>query len=406
MTICLRVPSNMSPPEASSPLDELAPTPARRRIARRLLRWYRDNRRDLPWRKASDPYAVWVSEVMLQQTQVSTVEPYFRRWMDRFPTVGALATANEDEVLHAWQGLGYYSRARSLLRGAQMVVQEHGGKLPVAAHQLRSLPGIGPYTAGAIASIAFDQDEPIVDGNVIRVLTRLFALPGDPQRATLKKQLWQLATLLIPRGQAADFNQSLMELGALVCTPNKPLCSECPVREDCRAVRQDRVSSYPQLRKRPKPTQVLVAAALTRRAGRVLVVQLPADAKRWASMWQFPNAEVEPATKWPRAKTDSSPWEPNQQLAGAAEQALFDAVGLHGEAGTKLAELRHSVTRFRIHLSLFEVRPEVGKAVARQCQAVRWCRAAELADLAMPAAHRRLAHCLEPTVLAASPRRA
>ncbi|HWZ89432.1 MAG TPA: A/G-specific adenine glycosylase, partial [Polyangiaceae bacterium] len=194
--------------------------PRARAIGRDLLAWYTKHKRDLPWRKSLDPYAVWVSEMMLQQTQVATVIPYFERWMKRFPDVAALAGADESDVLHAWQGLGYYSRARNLRRAAAEMVSRHAGRVPEQVADLCALPGIGPYSAGAIASIAYGRAEPLVDGNVVRVLSRLFARRGDPTRAPLKTELWELARSLVralpPSGAPGDFNQALMELGATV----------------------------------------------------------------------------------------------------------------------------------------------------------------------------------------------
>ena len=188
-------------------------------VTHALLDWYGKQRRPLPWRATRDPYCIWVSEVMLQQTQVATVIGFYERWLRRFPDVAALASAETEDVLRAWEGLGYYSRARNLQRAAQRVVERHGGQLPASVSQLLELPGIGRYSAGAIASIAFALDEPAIDGNIVRVLTRVFALRGDPKRAPLAGRLWQLARELLPSGRAGEFNQALMELGATCCTP-------------------------------------------------------------------------------------------------------------------------------------------------------------------------------------------
>ena len=349
------------------------------RLSNALLDWYAREKRDLPWRRARDPYAVWVSEVMLQQTQVATVLPYYERWMQRFPDARALAAASEDEVLHAWQGLGYYSRARRLLDGARAVVERHGGRLPRSAGELRALPGIGPYSAGAIASIAYGAPEPIVDGNVVRVLTRLFALRGDPAKAPLKNKLWELARALIPQGRASDFNQSLMELGATLCTPKQPRCYACPVRTGCGAFSQGLVEKLPETARRPATTAVQMVAALVWRRGRVLVTQLPDSAPRWAGMWQFPNAER-------KAKET-----PEQALS----RAVRDSVGLDAEATGLVAVVRHGVTRYRITLDAYRASAPKGRARALGCQALRWCAPAELGTLAMPAAHRKIAGKLE-----------
>ena len=200
-------------------------------LQRRLLAWYRRHQRDLPWRRTRDPYAIWVSEIMLQQTQVATAIPYYERFLRRFPHVRALARAPMERVLKSWEGLGYYSRARNLRRAAQIVLAEHGGRLPEEPEALRKLPGIGRYTAGAISSIAFDRDEPVLDGNVIRVLCRVFLIRANPKSARTQKRLWKLAEELLPAGHASFFNQALMDLGATICMPSHPHCDRCPLRQ-------------------------------------------------------------------------------------------------------------------------------------------------------------------------------
>jgi A/G-specific adenine glycosylase len=339
---------------------------------------------------------------MLQQTQVSTVEPYFRRWLRLFPTVNALADAEEQAVLHAWEGLGYYSRARALLRGAREVMSLHAGQLPNSAAGLLKLPGIGPYTAGAIASIAYEQDEPIVDGNVIRVLTRLYALAGDPQKSPLKDQLWVLSRRLIPPGQARDFNQALMELGALVCTPKKVRCTECPLRRDCRAFALDAVARFPETASRPKLTDVYVSAALAQRGDRVLVMQLGLDAPRWASMWQFPNLESPQPTLEAAGKSPAKGRPPSEQSrAELAAQALHFHTGLQAAPGEQLLQLRHAVTRYRVHLALYPCHGPKGRLQPSHCAQARWVSLSDLPALAMPAAHRRLAQSISGDTLSA-----
>ncbi|HEX3852541.1 MAG TPA: A/G-specific adenine glycosylase [Polyangiaceae bacterium] len=346
-----------------------------RAIGRALLAWYVEHRRDLPWRRSLDPYSVWVSEMMLQQTQVATVIPYFQRWMQRFPDVAALASATESDVLHAWQGLGYYSRARNLQRAAVLMVREHAGRVPDAVEALLALPGIGPYSAGAIASIAYGKAEPLVDGNVIRVLCRVFALRGDPNKNPLKTELWAHARALVPAQEPGDFNQALMELGATVCSPRSPRCEICPLIKLCQARAQDVAELLPELPARAKPTAVHMVAAIATRAGRVLVTKLNADAPRWASMWLFPNAELTPA-ETPEA---------------AVQRALLDASGLHGKASGIVCVVRHTVTRFRITLDAYRTVELSGSARAKTAAELAWKSPAELSDLAMPAAHRTIA---------------
>jgi A/G-specific adenine glycosylase len=349
-----------------------------RRIGRALLRWYALHKRALPWRETRDPYVVWVSEMMLQQTQVSTVVPYFERWMRRFPDLEALARADESEVLHAWQGLGYYSRARSLLQGARQVRDEHGGRIPDDVATLRTLPGIGPYSAGAIASIAFGKPEPLVDGNVVRVLTRLFALRGDPKKEPLKAGLWLLARTLVQHESPGDFNQALMELGATLCAPRAPRCAECSLAKHCAAKAAGLVEELPELAARPKPTLVRMAAAIASQNGTVLIHKLGPDAARWAGMWQFPNRELGP---------DEAP-------EAAARRALAEQSGIEAAFGPRWCSIQHSVTRYRITLEVYRTLSLLGCARAADIASLAWVKPDELGAFAMPAAHRRIASAL------------
>ncbi|MCK6537500.1 MAG: A/G-specific adenine glycosylase [Polyangiaceae bacterium] len=343
-----------------------------------LLTWYRTHARDLPWRRTRDPYAIWVSEVMLQQTQVATVIPYFERWMQRFPDVSALARAELDDVLHAWQGLGYYSRARSLREAARVVEREHGGRLPRSVPALCQLPGVGRYTAGAIASIAHGTRAPIVDGNVERVLCRLYGLDGDPKKRPLAAELWRLAEALVPERRARDFNQALMDLGATLCTPKAPACERCPWRGPCVARGSNRQGELPARSARPRTTAVRVAAAVVERGGRWLVKQVPEGAPRWAGLWCFPHAD--------RARAE------------AAERALGRALGTRVTTSEHLRTYKHSITRFRITLDVYRcstpARPEG-----------RWLTPAQLLALAMPAVHRRIAETLTSAPRARAPAR-
>lgn len=345
-------------------------------IRERLLVWYESQKRDLPWRRTRDPYAIWVSEVMLQQTQVKTVLGYYERWMQRFPTVDALAGADEADVLHAWQGLGYYSRARRLLAGARAVSERHAGELPRSVEQLLELPGIGPYSAGAIASIAFGQPEPIVDGNVVRVLCRLFALRGDPAKAPLKSELWRLARQLVPSDRPGELNQSLMELGATLCSPSSPRCPECPVRGQCLGLAQGVERELPELAKRKPPTEVQTAAAYVCEGDRVLLRQLPADAPRWAGLWVLPFAELTPG----------------ETPSAAAVRALSE-LGVQGVAQSVVQKAQHTITRFRItlHVVSCTLGPRStlpsGSGLFSFEQIVR---------LALPSVHSRLFKVLDP----------
>jgi A/G-specific adenine glycosylase len=267
-------------------------------IPDKIVAHFRATKRDLPWRQRSDAYAIWVSEIMLQQTRVQTVIPYYERWLERFPTVQALAEAPLDDVLELWSGLGYYSRARNLHRGAREVVATYEGALPGDAAGLRALPGIGRYTAGAIASMAYGERAAVVDGNVARVLARMFEVSEDAKSSAGQRKLWALAESLVPEDAPGDFNQGLMELGALTCTPTNPTCLLCPVREDCGAHANGTVDQYPVLprRKRAADKPLLDRTAVwVERGARVLLARrIPSGL--YGGLWELPqgdNADAE-----------------------------------------------------------------------------------------------------------------
>jgi len=258
----------------------------------RLLDWYDREKRDLPWRRDRDPYRIWVSEIMLQQTRVETVIPYYERFMKKFPTLRALAEAPEEEVLKAWEGLGYYSRARHLHSAVRDVCELYGGQVPDDPDAVASLRGVGPYTAGAILSIAFNRPVPAVDGNVMRVLSRFFLLEDDVAKPSTRTRMEQLARKLIPRERPGDFNQAMMDLGATVCTPKNPGCLICPVMERCAARLQGREKSLPAKSKAGKPRAEYRAVALVEgtgeHAGKILIRQRP-DAGLLAGLWELPH---------------------------------------------------------------------------------------------------------------------
>jgi A/G-specific adenine glycosylase len=261
-------------------------------MARLVVGWFRQHRRDLPWRRTGDPYAIWVSEVMLQQTRIAVVQPYYVRWMRRFPGAAELAAAPLDDVLAAWSGLGYYGRARNLHRGAREVVERWGGRLPATAAELRELPGIGRYTAGAIASIAFGRREPLVDGNVARVLARLFAIEEDVKSAAAARRLWHIAGEMVPDDAPGDFNQGLMELGQEVCTPVAPRCDACPLAWQCAARAQGRAGELPIAGKRRADADrplLRADAVWVERAGRVLMGRRR-PAGLFGGLWELPQA--------------------------------------------------------------------------------------------------------------------
>ena len=256
-------------------------------MQQKLLGWFNKYQRPLPWRKHYRPYDVWVSEIMLQQTQMDTVLPYFERWMEAFPTLRSLAESDEKKVLKLWQGLGYYSRARNIHGSAKEIVEKHGGEFPSDFETILSLKGVGRYTAGAIASIAFNQDKPIVDGNVLRVLSRLYAVRRPIDVEKNKAFFWEKQEKLIPKGEARYFNQALMELGALVCTSQNPACALCPLRSFCKAAKAGDPENYP-FRARRKKSVKIEASALVLKSGGKYLIRLRPLGKIMGGLWEFP----------------------------------------------------------------------------------------------------------------------
>jgi A/G-specific adenine glycosylase len=302
-----------------------------------LLDWYQAHKRDLPWRRLNhDPYAVWVSEIMLQQTTVAAVVPFYERWMARFPTLRSLAEAPLDDVLKHWAGLGYYARARNLHRGAQTVLALHGGQVPSDASALLALPGVGRYTAGAIASIAFGRDAPILDANVVRVLSRVYAIAGDPKvSAAVQGQLWALAETLIPPGRAADFNQAMMELGALVCMPAAPKCAACPVSPLCAAYALGEPTAFPQFTQAKKWLDTEdVSVAVRDSQGRVLLAQRSPALPLWGGLWELPRATRQAG----------------ETVADCAARAACEAAGVGVTSLRPFGHVKHVVANRRVTL--------------------------------------------------------
>ncbi len=314
-----------------------------------LLAWYRANRRDLPWRRTKDPYAIWISEAMLQQTRVETVLAYWPKFLVRFPDIASLARAREEDVLAAWSGLGYYRRARSLREAAIAIVERHDGEFPKDRASVLALPGIGPYTAGAVLSIAFGQREPIVDGNVARVFSRLFAIEDELGSTNSQRRLWELAQELLPKsGDAGDWNQALMELGAMLCTARDPNCDACPLAERCLALAENRVAQLPRVKARPTPLDVAVVVLIVRRDGAWLFEQRSEKAARMAGLWELPTREIGVHRGLFRAA-----WEPG---------GLFSS-------GRELGRARHTITRHRIEVHVREGELAVGASLPT---AFRW----------------------------------
>jgi A/G-specific adenine glycosylase len=344
-----------------------------------LLAWFARCARDLPWRRTRDPYAIWVSEIMLQQTQVKTVIPYWERWMREFPNAAAVTRAHPERLHKMWAGLGYYTRVRNLQRAAQVIVAEHGGQFPREITALRALPGIGRYTAGAIASIAFDEPRPILDGNVIRVLTRVFGIAADPRTPQVNARLWDLAEQLVshahrlatPPTPCSHLNQSLMELGALVCTPRSPRCAKCPVRDGCVAFRSGLQDKLPRRPARIPATARQYQAFVIERRGRLLVWQRPASVVN-AQLWEFPAVEIPPGRS-------------------GRPSAHRPPPGVRLIAGPPLCVIKHCITRYRMTVTAWRAELIGASDTApRVFPAARWKSRAQLAQLAFTSAHQRI----------------
>lgn len=314
-------------------------------IRQKLLGWYDGAARNLPWRQTRDPYAIWVSEVMLQQTRVETVIPYYRRFLESFPTPSALAAAEEDAVLSHWSGLGYYRRARLLHAGVREVVAQYGGAVPEDADARRALPGVGRYTAGAIGSIAFDKEEPIVDGNVTRVLARLFRIDTPVGTSATSNRLWNEAARLVPGARPGAFNQALMELGATVCTPKQPRCEACPIATDCKAYEAGEVESLPVRRVRKGPTEMKLAAVVaTRGRGSDLLLWLVrSEQNLFGGLWGLPMVA--------REALDES--DAREALREAGISARLDA--------EPKGRVEHVLTHRRLHVELFRATAAKGE---------------------------------------------
>ena len=343
-----------------------------------LLEWYSQHARDLPWRNNPNPYAVWVSEIMLQQTRVETVIPYFKRWMETFPTIASLAIASQQEVLSAWEGLGYYGRARNLHHAAQTVMAEWGGKLPRDFAALRRLPGVGRYTAGAIASIAFGLDTPALDGNIRRVLARLFDVAEPLGSPAAEKRFWELVASNLPPGKAANYNQALMDLGALICTPRQPDCPHCPLRAGCAANASGLQAERPIRLARPQIPHHTVTAAVIRDGCRVLIAQRPTKGLL-GGLWEFPGGKQQPG----------------EDLVPCLQREICEELGTDIIVKEKLGVYKHAYTHFRVTLHAFQCQLQEGaRPRPIQVQDLRWVDLAELGSIPMGKIDRQIARLL------------
>lgn len=348
-----------------------------------LAGWFERARRPMPWREPGpdgrrDPYRVWLSEVMLQQTRVDQARPYFERFIAAFPTVEALAGAELDDVLKAWEGLGYYRRARNLHRAAQRVVEDFGGVVPETEEAIRSLPGVGPYTAAAVLSIAYGVPLAVLDGNVIRVLSRVFAVEDDVTSGRTRRHLQALADALLDPNAPARWNESVMELGATVCTPSSPDCTRCPLGGVCAAFAAGEPERYPvSKKKKPVPHHHIAVGVIADEAGRVLVQQRPTDAML-GGLWEFPGGKAEPG----------------EALEDACRREIREELGVEVEIGAPVAQIGHAYSHFRVTLHAFRCRIVRGEPIHHAGQPVRWVHVEALGGLAFPRANRRLIDAL------------
>jgi A/G-specific adenine glycosylase len=349
-------------------------------VRRALLRWFDRHRRAMPWRDDPRPYKVWISEMMLQQTQVATVTPYFLRFIERFPSVADLAAAQLQDVLEIWQGLGYYSRARHLHEAARMVVRERGGALPRSAAEWQALPGIGPYASGAIASIGSGEVVPAVDGNVLRVFARFLGIRKDSTKPSVRRALTAEVTRLIAPRRAGDFNQAVMELGALVCKPRNPDCMHCPLRRWCIARDRGWTSEIPARPARKPIPHIDVAACVIRRGDRILIARRRPD-QMLGGLWEFPGGKQEPG----------------ETIEQTAVREIAEEIGIEIRVRGKLGAIPHAFSHFKMTLHVFDCIPVRGRARAVTVDAVKWVTPAQLDAYPFPAADRHIVTRLKNT---------
>lgn len=396
-----------------SELCELFDAPRRQRFRRGLLSWYAAHQRDLPWRNIADPYKVWISEIMLQQTVVAAVIPYFEKFMDRFPDVETLAAADESEVLQYWEGLGYYSRARNIHKAARVVAGALEGVFPRDVEAAQKLPGIGRYTAGAICSFAYDQRAPIVEANTLRLYSRLIGLEEDPRSKSGQAQLWEFAELILPRKAPGNFNQALMDLGSLVCTPQNPACDKCPARACCEAFLTQRQQQIPVPKVRPEITP-LTDASIAVFAGQKVLIRQRAEGERWAGLWDFPRFTLDelsgtphpaaPGKKKSRERLLFEDAEGQSARSAGIPEGLSAAIiprleayvqeqsGVAASIRQFVKEIRHSVTRYKIRLLCFVA--EVESQELAESAEYQWVAVSELGDYPLSVTGRKFAQLL------------
>ena len=337
-----------------------------------LIGWYQANKRDLPWRNTNDPYRIWVSEVMLQQTQVATVVPYYHRFLQHFENLKCLARANSQEVLKAWEGLGYYARARNLHRAASLVLKEHRGVVPNHWAEFRKLPGVGDYIAAAVLSMAFEQPYPVVDGNVKRVLARLLMINDPVNNASTTKKFREIADQLLEQKKPGTFNQAMMELGAIVCKPQQPLCGNCPVLKNCRANQSGEVLNYPiKLKKQPTP-QYRIAVGVVFKNGRVLITRRKPSGLL-GGLWEFPGGKIQKG----------------ESPEAACIREIKEETNLAIKVDSHLSRIKHAYTHFKIVMDVFCCSYVSGRVALNGPVDHRWIKLLKLDDFPFPRANHK-----------------
>lgn len=358
----------------------LSPTEFQRQSFRTdLIDWYQSVKREMPWRDTDDPYRIWVSEIMLQQTRVDQARPYFERFVETFPTVEALAAADRDDVLRLWEGLGYYSRARYLHDAAQHVVDDFGGQVPDTYDAIHALPGVGPYTAAAVLSIAYNKPHAVLDGNVIRVLSRVFAVDDNVKSAPTRRRLQEAADALIDPERPGTFNQAMMELGALLCTPRLPSCADCPVQPACQATSEGNPEDYPVTpEKKPVPHYDIAVGLVFDDDGQLLIQRRPDDGLL-GGLWEFPGGKQEDG----------------EDLSTTCCRELREELGIEIDVQDHFYTLSHAYSHFKITMHAFRCRIMSGTPSSELDQPLKWVPVDMLDDYAFPRANRRLIEELE-----------
>jgi len=360
-----------STPQTNNSFPPIMLPPKRVKIFQsRLLNWYDSNKRDMPWRNNRDPYRILVSEFMLQQTQVKTVIPYFNKWMKSFPTAKKLAVASESNVLKHWEGLGYYSRARNLLKSAIQIQRDYAGKVPDSLEEIIKLPGVGRYTAGAVLSIAYDKNVPVLDGNVKRVLSRLMLLKENGSNQKSETRLWNTMESLLPEKGCGTFNQAFMELGATVCLPNNPFCEDCPLKNFCKAQQSGKQELFPPPKTAIKISRIQVSAGVIFKKGYVYIQKRKAKGLM-GGLWEFPGGKIE------SGETEEE----------CLRREIKEELNINIRIGKKIMTHRHSYTRFRVTLHVFQCQLHSGKLSPTACDDWKWVKPEELVQFPFPAAN-------------------